>query len=90
MRFILFPSASDLLSIAVTLACVALITSSFVNMSLPVWKFFSVAESRTMPLLFATHVQQGFRGGKKASSFNLTNQISHLKGCQLRSFIKGL
>ncbi len=25
-------------------ACVALITSSFVNMSSPVWKFFSVAE----------------------------------------------
>ncbi len=33
-----------------------------------------------MPLLFATHVQQGFRGGKKASSFNTAHLISHLKG----------
>ncbi len=34
-----------------------------------------------MPLLFATHVQQGFREEeKKASSFNTTNLISHLKG----------
>ncbi len=30
-----------------------------------------------MQSLFVMHVQQG---GKKASSLNLTNQISHLKG----------
>ncbi len=34
-----------------------------------------------MPLLFVTHVQQGFREEeKKASSFNTTNLISLLKG----------
>ncbi len=34
-----------------------------------------------MALLFATHVQQGIREEKKkASSFNTTNLISHLKG----------
>ncbi len=33
-----------------------------------------------MPLLFATCSARTLRGGKKASSFNTTNLISHLKG----------
>ncbi len=71
LRFICFPSAS---------ACVALIPSSSVNMSSPVWKFFSVAEEDNAIAICNACSARILRGGKKASSFNTTNLISHLKG----------
>ncbi len=49
--FICFPSASDCSFKRQWLsACVALITSSFVNMSSPVWKFSSVTEEDNVSL----------------------------------------
>ncbi len=49
-------------------------------MSSPVWKFFSVVEEDSAIAICNTCSARIPRGGKKASSFNLTNQISHLKG----------
>ncbi len=55
---------------------VMLITSSFVNMSSPSGSF-SWWQRRTRPLLFATHVQQGFREEEKMCQV-LTQQIRYL------------
>ncbi len=54
--------------------------SSFVNMSSPVWKFFSVAEEDNGIAICNACSARNTRGEKKASSFNTTNLISHLKG----------
>ncbi len=59
---------------------VALITSSFLNMSSPVWKFFSVAEEDNAIAICNACSARIPKGGKKTSSFNTTNLISHLKG----------
>ncbi len=59
---------------------VALIMSSFVNMSLLVWKFFSVVEEDNAIAICSTCSARILRGGKKAPCFNTTNCISHLKG----------
>ncbi len=78
LRFIRFPSASDCsFKLQWLSACVALITSSFVNMSLLVWKFLSVAEENNTIAICITCSVRIPRGGKKASSFNTTNLISH-------------
>ncbi len=61
-------------------ACVVLITSSFVNMSSPVCKFFSVAEEDNAIAICNACSARTPRGGTKASSFTLTNQTFHLKG----------
>ncbi len=81
LRFISFPSASDCrFKLQWLSACVALITSSFVNMSSPVWKFFSVAEEDNAIAICNACSARIPRGGKNASSFNSTNLISHLIG----------
>ncbi len=49
-------------------------------MSSPVWKFFSVAEEDNAIAICNVCSARILRGGKKASSFNTTNLISHLKG----------
>ncbi len=49
-------------------------------MSSPVWKFFSVAEEDNAIAICNACSARILRGGKKASSFNTTNLISHLKG----------
>lgn len=80
LRFIRFPSASDYsFKLQWLSACVALITSSSVNMSLPVWKFFLVAEEDNAIAICNACSARIPRGGKKVSSFNTTNLISHLK-----------
>ncbi len=81
LRFIRFPSASDCcFKLQWLSACVTLIMSSFVNMSSPVWKFFSVAEEDNAIAICNTCSARIPRGGKRVSSFNTTNRISHLKG----------
>ncbi len=77
LRFIYFLSTTDCsFKLQWLSACVAVITSSFVNMSSLVWKFFQW-QRRTMPLLFATHVQQGFREEEQRHQV-LTQQILYL------------
>ncbi len=74
LRYIRFLSASDRsFKLQWLSGCVTLITSSFVNMSSPVWKFFSVAEDNAI----ATHVQQGFQEKEKRHQV-LTQQILFL------------
>ncbi len=81
LKFIHFPSASDCsFKLQWLSACVALITSSFVNMSSLVWKFFSVAEENNGIAICNACSARIPREGKKQSSFNTTNLISHLKG----------
>ncbi len=80
LRFILLPSASDSQLVSRSLL------SSFVNMSSPVWKF---VQRRTMPLLFATHVQQGFWEEEKSHQV-LAQQILFERSSLRRSCIKGL
>lgn len=48
-------------------------------MSSPVWKFFKVAEEDNAIAICNTCSAKVPRGGKKSSSFNTTNLISHLK-----------
>ncbi len=60
---------------------VTFITSSSVNMSSPVWKCFSVTEEDNAIAISNACSARIPRGGKKATSFNTTNLISHLKGC---------
>ncbi len=50
------------------------------NMSSPVWKFFSVAEEDNDIAICNACSARNPREGKMASSFNTTNLISHLKG----------
>ncbi len=76
LRFIHFPTASDCnIMLEWLSACVALITSSFVNMSSPVWKFFSVAEEDNAIAICNTCSARIPRGGKKASNFNTRDLI---------------
>ncbi len=49
-------------------------------MSLPAWTFFSVAEEDNAIAICIACSARILRGGRKASSFNTTNRISHLKG----------
>ncbi len=80
LRFICFPSSSDFcFKLQWLSACAALITSSFGNMSSPVWKFSSVTEEDNAIAICNACSARILRGGKKASRFNTTNLISHLK-----------
>ncbi len=84
LRFICFPSASDWrFKLQRLSVCVALITSSFVNMSSPVWKFFSVAEEDNAIAMCNACSARIQKRGKKASSFNNKSYIS-LKRSSLR------
>ncbi len=64
LRFIRFPSASDCSDSQLVSR------SSFVNMSSPVWKFFSVAEEDNAIAICNACSARIPRGGKNASSFN--------------------
>ncbi len=69
LRFIRFPSASDCcFKLQWLSACVTLIMSSFVNMSSPVWKFFSVAEEDNAIAICNACSARIPRGGKRVSS----------------------
>ncbi len=77
LRFIRFPSASDCsFKLQWLSAWVALITSSFVKMSLPVWKFFSVAEEDNAIAICNACSARIPRGGKKG--VKLTQQFLYL------------
>lgn len=49
------------------------------NMSSPAWSFFSVVEDDNTVAICKACSARIARGGKKASSFNTTNLIAHLK-----------
>ncbi len=77
LRFILFPSASDLLKLQWLSAAHNVIICEHVFAA---WKFFSVAEEDKAIAICNACSARIPRGGKNVSSFNPTNQISHLKG----------
>ncbi len=77
LRSVRFPSASYCsFKLQWHSACVALITSSFVNMSSPVWKFFSVVEEdNAIAICNACSEKRN-----PCRTTTTTNRISHLKG----------